>query len=333
MNILFLTAIGIGITLVSLILISGKRAQAKLQAQFPPIGRMVDVGGYKLHLYTEGEGEVTVVMDAGAGGIGLHWSLVQPELAKHTRTVVYDRAGMGWSEPSPKPRTAEVMAQELQALLSNAGIHAPYVLVGHSFGGVVSRQFAQQYPDEVVGMVLVDSAHEEQFKRFPKQMTAMMARMLPMMKLMKVLFAAGIPALRVSSIALDKRVSQHIAEFDRAIRATSAKHFTAQLREFEVIVSSQNPPPHKLGAIPLLVLSHGIPQPMTNFSNEINAEYEQIWQDLQREQVALSSNSKHVIAERSGHDIQLEQPEIVVEAVREILQQVFHSDRVQRIEA
>jgi pimeloyl-ACP methyl ester carboxylesterase len=332
MNVIVLIIIGM-MSALSLLFIAGKRAQAKLQAQYPPIGQMVDVGGYRLHLHEQGEGDVTVVMDAGAGGIGLHWSLVQAEIAKHARTVVYDRAGMGWSEPSPKPRTAEVMAQELHALLTNAGIPAPYVLVGHSFGGVVIRQFARQYPNEVVGMVLVDAAHEEQFKRFPKPMLAMMSRMLPMMKLMRLVFAAGIPALRVSSMALDKRVPQSIAEIDRAIRATSARHFAAQLREFEVIVSSKNPPVETLGDIPLVVLSHGIPQPMPNFSDEINAEYETIWQDLQGEQAALSSNSQRIIAQHSGHDIQLEQPELVIEAVQQILEQVNLSDRVNLIGA
>lgn len=332
MNIIILIIIGI-VSALSLLLVAGKRAQARLQAQYPPIGQMIDVGGYKLHLYSEGEGDVTVVMDAGAGGIGLHWALVQAEIARHARAVVYDRAGMGWSEPSPKPRTAEVMAQELHTLLANAGIPAPYVLVGHSFGGVVIRQFARRYPREVAGMVLVDSAHEEQFKRFPKPMIAMLSKMLPMMKLMKLFFAAGIPALRVSSMALDKRVPQPIAEIDRAIRAANARHFAAQLREFEVIVGNQNPPVETLGEIPLLVLSHGIPQPMPNFSDEINAEYEVIWQELQRDQAALSSNSQHIIAERSGHDIQLEQPELVITAVQQILEQAGQADRIKPVSA
>jgi hypothetical protein len=117
-------------------------------------------------------------------------------------------------------------------------------------------------------------------------------------------------------------VPQPVAETDRAIRAVNARHFAAQLREFEVIIGNQNQPIETLGDIPLIVLSHGIPQPMPNFSDEVNAEYEQVWQDLQREQAALSSNSQHIIAERSGHDIQLEQPELVIGGVRQVLEAV-----------
>lgn len=319
--------------LVTLLLIAGARAKARFQENYPPIGQMVDVGGYKLHLHAEGEGDVTVVMDAGAGGIGLHWALVQPEIAKFARVVVYDRAGMGWSESSPKPRTAEVMAQELHTLLTNAGIPAPYVLVGHSFGGIVVRHFTQQYPDEVGGMVLVDSAHEQQFQHFPKPMVNMVKKMLPMMKVLKLAFAIGIPALRAASMALDKRVPLPIAEIDRAIRAVSAKHFATQSREFEAIVSNQNLPVKTLGDIPLIVLSHGIPQPMPNFTDEINAEYEQTWQDLQIEQAALSTNSQRIIAEGSGHDIQLEQPELVINAVEKVLEQVNLSNHVKLVSA
>ncbi len=215
---------------IALVLIAGRRAQSRLRTQYPPVGQMVDVGGYKMHIHVQGEGEITVIMDAGAGGIGLHWALVQPEIARFARAVVYDRAGMGWSERSPKPRTAEVMAQELHTLLTRAGILAPYVLVGHSFGGVVMRQFVQQHPGEVVGMVLVDSAHEQQFQHFPQPIRDIAKKMQPMMKLMRLLFWAGIPALRVASMSLDKRIPRSIAEVDRAVRAVSARHFAALLR-------------------------------------------------------------------------------------------------------
>lgn len=314
------------VSLFTVLFIAGRRAKARLQAQYPPVGKMIDVGGYKLHLDTQGDGDVTVVMDAGAGGIGIHWTLVQSEISKFARTVVYDRAGLGWSEPSPKPRTAQIMVEELHTLLNRAGIAAPYILVGHSFGGVVVRHFAQRYPEEVTGIVLVDSAHEQQYQRFPKPMADMVKKMLPMMKLMRLVFAAGIPALRVSNTALDKRVPLPVAEIDRAIRAVSAKHFAAQLSEFEAIVGNQNPPVETLGNTPLVVLSHGIPQPMPNFSDAINAAYEQTWQDLQNEQAALSTNSQRVTAHNSGHDIQLEQPELVIEAIQQILEATQQTD-------
>ncbi len=157
------------------------------------------------------------------------------------------------------------------------------------------------------------------FCHFPKPMVDMVRKMLPMMKLMKLVFAAGIPALRVSGMALDERVPRPVAEIDRAVRAANARHFAAQLREFEVIVSNQNPPVKSVGSIPLIVLSHGKPQPMPNFPDDINAAYEQTWQELQVEQAELSPNSHRIIAQASGHDIQLEQPELVIESVRQVL--------------
>src|SRR5918995_5554862 len=129
------------------------------ERKYPAPGEMVDVGGYSLHLNCTGEeGTPTVVMDSGLGGTVLDWQLVQPEVAKFTRVCTYDRGGMGWSERSPQPRTSQQFVEELHALLGNAGVEGPYVLVGHSLGGVNVQLFVSQYPDEVAGMVLVDSA-------------------------------------------------------------------------------------------------------------------------------------------------------------------------------
>jgi pimeloyl-ACP methyl ester carboxylesterase len=138
---------------IILFLTLASRAKARLKKQYPPIGQMVDIGGYRLHMHVEGEGTPTVILDAGAGGIGLSWELVRPAIAKVTRVVTYDRAGLGWSDPSPKPRKADVtMAEELHTMLVNANIPAPYILVGHSLGGPVARQFAAKYTNEVAGL-------------------------------------------------------------------------------------------------------------------------------------------------------------------------------------
>src|SRR5215212_1453703 len=132
--------------------------------RYPAPGELVDVGGYSLHLYcTGGEaGAPTVVMDSGLGGTVLDWQLVQPELAKSMHVCTYDRAGMGWSDPGDQPRTSRQITRELHTLLGNAGVEGPYVLVGHSFGGTNMQVDASQYPDEVAGMVLVDSALEDE---------------------------------------------------------------------------------------------------------------------------------------------------------------------------
>jgi pimeloyl-ACP methyl ester carboxylesterase len=132
---------------------------------YPPPGELVDVGGHSLHLNCVGEGSPTVILESGLGAMSVDWANIQPEVSDTTRVCAYDRAGTGWSEPGPGPGDPQQIAAELHTLLANAGIDGPYVLVGHSFGGLYVRMYAYQYPNEVEGMVLVDSSHPEQSRR------------------------------------------------------------------------------------------------------------------------------------------------------------------------
>jgi len=122
---------------------------------------MVDVGGHRLHIACRGEGGPTVVLDAALGNMSTHWTWVQQELAQTGRVCAYDRAGLGWSEPGPEPRDARQVTSELHALLTNASIPGPYVMVGHSFGGLYAQLYAARYPDQVAGVVLVESSHPQ----------------------------------------------------------------------------------------------------------------------------------------------------------------------------
>src|SRR2546422_1727822 len=128
---------------------------------YPPPGKLVDVGGYRLHISCTGKGSPTVVLIAGGGDFSFDWDLVQPDVSRFTRACSYDRAGLAWSDPGPTPHTMGQDAYELHTLLKAARIKGPYVLVGHSVGGLIARVYAEQYPDEVAGMVLVDSTHED----------------------------------------------------------------------------------------------------------------------------------------------------------------------------
>ena len=130
------------------------------------------MGGYQLHIHCLGEGNPTVILEAALPGASAHWGWVQPDIATTTRVCAYDRAGMGWSDPGPEPRDAQTIASELHTLLDNARIEGPYVLVGHSFGGLYARMYTAQYPDEVAGMVLVDSTHPDQWTRLPPEVVA-----------------------------------------------------------------------------------------------------------------------------------------------------------------
>lgn len=130
-----------------------------------PPGRLIDVGGFRLHAQATGQGRPTVVFDAALGGSSISWTLVAPRVAAFARAWTYDRAGFGWSEAGPLPRTAGRVADELHVLLDRAGEPPPYLLVGHSFGGLVMRIFATRYPAETAGLVLVDPAHPEDWVR------------------------------------------------------------------------------------------------------------------------------------------------------------------------
>ncbi len=135
--------------------------------RLPQIGRSVDIGGRSLNIFCSGEGSPAVILESGAGDPGYAWSEIQPEIAKFTEACWFDRAGEGWSDPGPFPRTSAAMSAELHQLLHRAGVPPPYVLVGHSLGGLNARVYNGMYPDDVAGAVLVDAAHEDDPKRAP----------------------------------------------------------------------------------------------------------------------------------------------------------------------
>src|SRR5918998_1738836 len=141
-------------------------ATERAERAYPLPGEMVDVGGHSLHIDCVGQGSPTVVLDAGSGGFSAQWVRVQGEVSGTTRVCAYDRAGMGWSELGPDPRDAKQITGELHTLLSEAGIEGPYVLAGHSFGGMYMQTYAARYPEEVAGVTLVDSSIEpDQFSQ------------------------------------------------------------------------------------------------------------------------------------------------------------------------
>ena len=130
-------------------------------AATPPPGHLVDIGGYRLHLWCSGDGSPAVILDTGLGGSSAGWGHVQPDVARFTRVCSYDRAGMGYSDPGPSPRTARRIATELAELLARGGISGPVVLVGASIAGFDARVFASDYPERAAGLVLVDASHED----------------------------------------------------------------------------------------------------------------------------------------------------------------------------
>jgi pimeloyl-ACP methyl ester carboxylesterase len=167
-----------GIALIALIVL-GVIVQAIAtetdRRAYPPIGQLYPVEGHQMHLICTGDGSPTVILEAGAGHFSTLWAWVQPAIAQVTQVCAYDRAGYGWSGPGPEPRDAQQIASELHALLDVAGVEPPYVLVGHSLGGIYVRVFNGQYPGEVIGMALIDATHPDNWIRQGESISALQA--------------------------------------------------------------------------------------------------------------------------------------------------------------
>jgi pimeloyl-ACP methyl ester carboxylesterase len=323
--VLCIVALVLGLVIITLVL--GAKARADLIANYPPLGQMVDVGGYRLHIHCQGEGSPTVVMESGLGDPSLTWALVQPQVSTMTRICVYDRAGLGWSDASPKPRIADVMVEELHTLLRNANIEGPYIMVGHSTGGMLVRLYAHSYPAEVVGMVLVDAQHEDQFNRLSienqQEVKATFAQSNQTLPLFKFLTVTGIGPLvpAIAALADNPQLPSPARETFAALALSSPKYIEAKAAEQDAIFDSlaQVRAAHitSLGDIPLIVLSKGVPS--SDIASLTPEDYMQWWSELQSELAALSPQGRLVVAERSGHHIQLDQPNLVIDAIEQVL--------------
>lgn len=301
-------------------LAAGAVAKSSLAKQYPAPGQLVDVGGFKMHINCTGQGSPTVILAAGSADFSTTWSYVQPEVAKLTRVCTYDRAGLGWSEPSPHPRTANTTVEELHTLLVNANVQRPYVLVGHSLGGMHMRVYAHNYPDEVVGLIQVDSLHEDQTIRDSEYAKANLdeARQF---RLFALLNSTGIMALAPQSIPNLGLPDDAYARWQASLATTD--FFKTTLAELDAQEGScaevRAMKITSFGNMPLIVLSAGHQDAIASLSEVENQRRQEAWQALQPELAALSSDSQQIIAAESGHMIQLEQPDLVVEAIREMV--------------
>jgi pimeloyl-ACP methyl ester carboxylesterase len=287
---------------------AGLSARSRLVRENPPPGQLTDVGGYNMHIYCTGQGSPTVILEAGLNDFFVSWSKVQPEVAGLTRVCSYDRAGLGWSEASPHPRRSDVMVEELHSLLVKSSIEGPYILVGHSFGGILVRQFAQKYPGEVTGMVLVDSAHEQQVMRLPS-LAASAEQFVDQFRTLSAMSSLGVMALSPATIPNRGFPDEAYRQY-QAVLATTG-YFDGAIAESTAFYAGALEFPESLGEMPLIVLSHGR-------SDDGQVKFEQEWTKMQEDLAGLSSNRRQVIAEESGHYIQLDQPDLVIEAILEM---------------
>ena len=274
---------------------------------------MVDVGGYRLHIHCLGQGGPTVVLEGGMFASSAMWSWVQPELASHTRVYAYDRAGMGWSDPGPQPRTPGQIARELHSLLTNAGIAGPYVLVGHSLGGKNVRMFALQHPDQVAGMVLVDARSEYvDANTSPAEEQAFQQNIASQASQFRLGRSLGLVRLIGASLwggpAMPREMRTEgmlLTTSQRSVEAQTAEGLERAADDAQLQAASS------LGDRPVLVLAAGQ-----------KVAHDPIWAEAQRRQAALSTNGRLIVAEGSGHAIHWEQPTLVIDAVRQVVDDV-----------
>ena len=334
------------LTLTGLLLLSGSTAARAQDATtsppppFPPPGRLVDVGGWRLHLNCAGEARTsgpTVILEAGAGDFSVDWSLVQPSVARFARVCSYDRAGSGWSDLGPRPRTMHQLVYELHTLLEKAGERPPYVLVGHSYGGGLVRLYQLKYPADVAGVVLVEAAADNPWRKTPEKGLVRSSdlatgKAIPAVNTSDPLRESQIPERFVTMIKDQvPQLSAHANDPPRdKLPADAQRMRTWSYAQVQMHISNDNPfeaeelailraegtrTAQVLGGMPLIVLSRGLPEDSSPAGQTGETEHARDQAAL----VALSGIGKQVVAKRSGHHIPLDEPDVVVAAIREVI--------------
>lgn len=326
---LTLRGLAVSIAVIGLCALSGATYQhfAKMSdlKRFPPPGRLIDIGGRRLHLLCAGKiSDHTVVIEAGSGNDVTLWQGILGRVSRFTHVCAYDRAGLGWSDPVSGPRSFDDRARDLHSLLQHAGIAGPYILVGHSYGGYVVRRFAAAWPQSVSGIILIDSPDEvwsfvaegllDARTIGAREWRRGLAARFGLLRLAIRLFPdhfdplKGVPdEARAEQMALYLRASRHFAIAD-------------EMAAYDAVPPEQRSPDGfgRLGDTPLLVVSRGWNDPATG--DQVYPE----WEEAQKRLASLSTNSARIVAARSGHMIQFTEPGVIVDAIQRLLEVRAH---------
>jgi pimeloyl-ACP methyl ester carboxylesterase len=296
--------------------------------------QLVDIGGRKMNLYCSGQGATTVVFDAPSGEAGWNWFRVQPAVANHTRACVFDRAGLGFSDPAKRPNTSQNVAEDLHKLLAAAGVKPPYVMVGNSLGGANVQVYAYRYPAEVKGLVLVEPEHEDETSRLDKASQGNLKKVYAMVKQQNdYCVAAARKGFKAGSEeqmnCIGNPAESYGPTLGAAVTSATSKpaYWRANVDEWEAIKVSDEQL-RKLrrpfGDMPVVVLTRGVspyavpgkPQsPLNKAMEDENAA-------IHKETAALSTRGKQRVVPGAGHVIHADKPDAVVDAVLEVLNDV-----------
>jgi len=280
--------------------------------QTPPPGKLVDIGGYRLHMWCMGSGEPTVILESGLGGGAFTWPRVQPEVATFTQVCSYDRAGLGYSDNSPGPRTGDQIAQELGKLIQNGGIREKVILVGASSGGFDTRILASKYPERVAALVLVDASHEKQNERLAA--VGLAEPVPPLLRFVAMNSRFGFLRLRNETLGLKlEDADPSVRDYVRATVHRSSRYqiLYDEATHFDESAQQVAASRRKLD-IPVVVVTAGA---SIGRGDDIHRE-------LQQDLLTLSNSTCQIIAARSQHEVAREQPEAVIDGIRSVLDAV-----------
>lgn len=266
-------------------------------------GEKVTINNFRLHVSCLGSGDTTILFEAGLGGSSMEWIPVQEKIAKRARACIYDRAGYGWSDPSPSSSHAKALSRQADIMLTKIGADGPLLLVGHSFGGFVVRELALLRKATMIGMVLVDASHENQLTRLEKLVGK---NMMPRGNN----FVVSSPMIPDS---LPNDLQRKVKAFSRMRKTYAALHSEMQyFRES----ASQVRRDRSMVNYPITVVSRGLD---LYLKDKLGEQKTAIWEELQQDLTGLSSSSKRIIATQSGHHVHTDNPDLIVRAIGEIL--------------
>jgi pimeloyl-ACP methyl ester carboxylesterase len=274
----------------------------KITFKEPP-GKMININSHSLHMICKGEGEITVILESGIGANMLDWVKIIPEVSRTTKVCAYDRGGYGWSDRGPKPRLTSVLAEELNHLLQASNLSPPYIMVGHSFGGLIVQYFAYLYPELIKSIILIDSMHPQQFQLFEKAGID-----IPTSPSRGLIYA--------SRDVLTYGFPEHMKDIAYQL-ASSDKTRSFMFNELRnLIKSSEEVQTITLPDLPLTVLVHG-----NNEWKKIakNGTMEKLWIQMQKSFIKDKGKDKLIVVEESGHQIHLDHPKFVIKAIKNMI--------------
>jgi pimeloyl-ACP methyl ester carboxylesterase len=302
------------------------------EQKYSPEGILVDVGGHSLHMLIKGNSGPTVVFESGLGFDGhMSWFKVQNEVAKFATTVSYDRAGVLWSERGENPKTAAAIATELNLLLEKSGLKKPYILVGHSLAGVTLRPYLAEHSEDVSGLILVDASHPDMAKEMSVELKESLLSSPPPPLLLKAMGGLGVmratmPEIFHPNTNKDDRYNKvAIAMFHKGLAGVFDEVGNAEQMMDEVSNI------RSLGDIPITVITGTSPSRIDDLdlTLELKNELAALWIKQQKDLLTLSSRSQHILAAESGHVVQMDQPEIVINAIRNMIAKNVNDRKVE----